>query len=197
MDGAAAQLLGLVGQGQRQPPVDQAAEQQVKVGAVILDVGFQSGEHPLIVVIRRIVDVLHVGIVQFKNAEADIEVLRSHGAFGLNLVSGTADALFADFADRMDFTYAIKKLNSFFDRILGFCVRSSSYRFVQIFWQLYHNAFSMSTILCIQLHYSMCSCCAARKEIHNYSILVFFCGSFYAIKNSIQTFGECKGCAAK
>lgn len=41
MDSAAAQLLGLVRQGQRQPPVDQAAEQQVEVGAVILDVGFQ------------------------------------------------------------------------------------------------------------------------------------------------------------
>lgn len=76
MDSAAAQLLGLVGQGQRQPPVDQAAEQQVEVGAVILDVGFQTSEHPLIVVVRRIVDVLHIGIVQFENAEADVEVLR-------------------------------------------------------------------------------------------------------------------------
>lgn len=63
VDGAAAQLLGLVRQGQRQPPVDQAAEQQVEIGAVILDVGFQPREHPLIVVIRRIVDILHVGII--------------------------------------------------------------------------------------------------------------------------------------
>ena len=44
VDGAAVDLLELVGQGQRQPPVDQAAEQQVEVGAVILDVGFQLME---------------------------------------------------------------------------------------------------------------------------------------------------------
>ena len=94
VDGAAAQLLGLVRQGQRQPPVNQAAEQQVEVGTVILDVGFQRREHPLIVIIRRIVDVLHVGIVQLENAEADIEVLRGHGAFGFDLIPGAADALF-------------------------------------------------------------------------------------------------------
>lgn len=97
VDGAAVDLLGLVGQGQRQPPVDQAAEQQVEIGAVILDVGFQPREHPLIVVIRRIVDVLHVGIVQLEDAEADVEVLRGHGTFGLDLVSGAANTLFADF----------------------------------------------------------------------------------------------------
>ena len=64
VDGASIDLLGLIRQGQRQPPVDQAAEQQVQVGAVLLDVGFQTGKHSLIVVIRRVVDVLHVGIVQ-------------------------------------------------------------------------------------------------------------------------------------
>ena len=63
MNGTAVYLLGLVRQGQRQPPGDQTAEQQVKVGAGILDVGLQPREHPLIVVIRCIVDVLHVGIV--------------------------------------------------------------------------------------------------------------------------------------
>ena len=72
VDGAAVDLLGLVGQGQRQPPVNQAAEQQVEVGAVILDVGFQTGKHILIVIIRRIVDVLHVGVVQLENTETDI-----------------------------------------------------------------------------------------------------------------------------
>ena len=76
MDGAAAQLLGLVGQGQRQPPVDQATEQQVEVGAVIFDIGFQRRDHPLIVVVRRIVNVLHVGIVQFEDAETGIECIR-------------------------------------------------------------------------------------------------------------------------
>ena len=72
VDGAAVDFLGFVRQGQRQTPIDQAAEQQVEVGAVILDVGFQCRDHPLIVVIRRIVDVLHIGIVQLENAEADI-----------------------------------------------------------------------------------------------------------------------------
>ena len=72
VDGAAIDFLGFVRQGQRQTPVDQAAEQQVEVGAVILDVGFQPREHPLIVIIRRIVDVLHIGIVQLEDAEADI-----------------------------------------------------------------------------------------------------------------------------
>ena len=93
VDGAAAQLLGLVRQGQRQPPVDQAAEQQVEVGAVILDVGFQPREHPLIVIIRRIVDVLHVGIVQLEDAETNVEVLRGHGTFRLDLIPSAADAL--------------------------------------------------------------------------------------------------------
>lgn len=75
VDGAAVDFLRLVGQGQRQAPVDQAAKQQVEVGAVILDVGFQTREHPLIVVVRRIVDVFHVGIVQLENAETGVEIL--------------------------------------------------------------------------------------------------------------------------
>lgn len=99
MDGAAVDLLGLVRQGQRQTPVNQAAEQQVEVGAVILDVGFQTCEHPLIVVIRRIVDILHVGIIQLEDAETDVEVLRSHGAFRLDLIPGAANTLLADFTD--------------------------------------------------------------------------------------------------
>ena len=73
MDGAAAQLLGLVGQGQRQPPFDQAAEQQVEVGAVILDVGFHPRKHSLIVVTGRVINVLHVGGIQLENAETDVE----------------------------------------------------------------------------------------------------------------------------
>ena len=99
MDGAAVDLLGRIRQGQRQTPVDQAAKQQVKVGAVLLDIGFQSGKHSLIVVIRRVVDVLHVGIVQLEDAKTNVEVLRGHGAFGLDLVPSAAYALFADFAD--------------------------------------------------------------------------------------------------
>lgn len=99
VDSAAVDLLGLVGQGQRQTPVNQAAKQQVEVGAVFLDVGFQPGKHSLIVVVRRIVDVLHVGIVQLEDAETDVEVLRGHGAFRLDLIPSAADALFADFTN--------------------------------------------------------------------------------------------------
>lgn len=75
----------LYGRDSGSPPVDQAAEQQVEVGAVILDVGFQTREHPLIVIIRRIVDVLHVGIVQLEDAETDVEVLRVMGLSDLIL----------------------------------------------------------------------------------------------------------------
>ena len=120
MDGAAVDLLGLVRQGQRQPPVDQAAEQQVEVGAVILDVGFQTSEHPLIVVIRRIVDVLHVGIVQLEDTETDIEVLRGHGAFGLDLIPGAADALLADFADVMWNADGVQQIHCILGNLLGF-----------------------------------------------------------------------------
>lgn len=73
MDGAAVDLLGLVRQGQRQPPFDQAAEQQVEVGAVILDVGFQLMEKVLIVITGRVINVLHVGGIQLENAETDVE----------------------------------------------------------------------------------------------------------------------------
>lgn len=63
VDGAAVNLLRPIRQGQRQAPVDQAAEQQVKVGSVVLDVGFQPRDHILTVIVRRIVNVLHVGVV--------------------------------------------------------------------------------------------------------------------------------------
>ena len=94
MDGVAIDFLGFVRQGQRKTPVDQATEQQVEISTVILDVGFQPHKHPLIIVIQHIVDVLHVGVVQLENAEADVEALCSHKAFELNLVSGMADTLF-------------------------------------------------------------------------------------------------------
>lgn len=99
MDGAAVHLLRPIRQGQRQAPVDQAAEQQVKVGSVVLDVGFQPRDHILTVIIRRIVNILHVGVVQLEDAETDVEVLRGHGAFRLDLIPSAADALFADFTN--------------------------------------------------------------------------------------------------
>ena len=98
MDGVAIDSLGFVRQGQRKPPVDQAAEQQVEISAVIFDVGFQPHKHPLIIVIRRIVNVLHVGIIQHENVETDVEALRDHKAFELDFVSGTADTLFGNAA---------------------------------------------------------------------------------------------------
>ena len=92
VDSAAVDFLGLVRQGKRQTLVNQAAEQQAEVGAVILDVGFKACERSLIVVIRYIVDVLQVGISQLENAETDAGVLLGHGAFGLDLIPGIADS---------------------------------------------------------------------------------------------------------
>ena len=137
MDGAAVDLLGVVRQGQRQTPVNQTAEQQVKVGAVILDVGFQTREHPLIVVVRRIVDVFHVGIVQPENSETDVEVLRGHGAFGLDLFTRTADALFADFA------------NVFVTCFEGFTV------FVAGFGELYHDELAVPAVRLVHVEDGM------------------------------------------
>ena len=107
VDGAAAQLLGLVRQGQRQPPFNQAAEQQVEVGAVILDVGFHLSEKVLIVVTGRVINVLHVGGIQLEHAETDVEfgVWRVKSGVVIcqllfqNFFSCSSDSLFSDFAD--------------------------------------------------------------------------------------------------
>ena len=149
MDGAAVDFLGFVRQGQRQPPVDQAAEQQVEVGTVILDVGFQPREHPLIVVVRRIVDVFHVGIVQLENAETDVEVLRGHGTFGLDLVSGAADALLADFTDGL------------VARFVGFAC------FIAFFGKLHHNELAVSAVLGVELHDCMGGGGGAGEEVED------------------------------
>ena len=137
MDGAAVDLLGRIRQGQRQTPVDQAAEQQVEIGAVILDVGFQTGKHILIVIIRRIVDILHVGVVQLENAETDVEVLRGHGAFRLDLIPTTADALLANFADVLVACF------------VGFAC------FIALFRELHHDEFAVSAVLGVELHDGM------------------------------------------
>ena len=137
MDGAAVDLLRLVRQGQGQTPVNQTAEQQVKVGAVIFDIGFQSGKHSLIVVIGRVVDVLHVGVVQLEDTETNVEVLCGHGVFGLDLVSGAANALFADFADGLVSCF------------VGFRLRSD------FFLNLYGYILSFPSIFFINPHYSL------------------------------------------
>ena len=149
VDGAAAQLLGLVRQGQGQPPVNQATKQQVEVGTVILDVGFQTSEHPLIVVIRRIVDVFHVGVVQLENAETDVEVLRGHGAFRLDLIPSAADALLADSAD------------GFVACFVGFAC------FIALFGKLHHDEFAVSAVLGVELHDGMGSGGGAREEVED------------------------------
>ena len=95
MDGAAVDLLGRIRQGQRQTPVDQAAKQQIEVGAILLDVGFQSGKHSLIVVIRRVVDIFHVGIVQLEDAETTIK--GSIGVVLCDLFCSSTDSFFSEF----------------------------------------------------------------------------------------------------
>lgn len=149
VDGTAVDLLGLVGQGQRQTPIDQAAKQQVEVGAVIFDIGFQPREHPLIVVIRRIVDILHVAIVQLENAETDVEVLRGHGAFRLDLIPSAADALLAYFAD------------VFVARLVGFAC------FVTWLGKLYHDEFAMSAVLGVELHDSVSGGSGTREKVED------------------------------
>ena len=146
-------MLGLVRQGQRQTPVNQAAEQQVKVGAIILDVGFQSGKHSLIVVIGRIVDVLHVGIVQLEDAKTNVEVLRGHGAFGFDFLTGAADALLANFTD------------VFVTGFVGFAC------FVALFGQLHHYELAVSAVFGVKLHDGVGGGGRAREEVEDEGVL--------------------------
>lgn len=147
MDGAAVDLLGLVGQGQRQPPFDQAAEQQVEIGAVILDVGFQLMEKVLIVITGRVINVLHVGGIQLENAETDVEfgVWRVKSGVVIcqllfqNFFSCSSDSLFSDFAD------------VFVARFVGFGF------FVALLRELYHDEFAMSAVLGVLAQNSMSS----------------------------------------
>ena len=60
MHGAAVDRLARVRQRQWQAPVDQAAEQQIEIGAIFLDVGHQIDKSRLRDIRRRIIDVLHV-----------------------------------------------------------------------------------------------------------------------------------------
>ena len=99
MDGAAVDLLGPIWHRQRQAPIQQATEQQVEVGAVFFDVGDHIHEATLVIIVRRIINILHVTVIQLKNAEANVEVLGGQRVFFLDFLTGAADALFADFAD--------------------------------------------------------------------------------------------------
>ena len=73
MYGTAFDLFRSIGHGQRQSPVDQAAEQQIKVGAVFFDIGDHVHKIALVIVVRRIVDILHVAVIQLEDAEAGVE----------------------------------------------------------------------------------------------------------------------------
>ena len=153
MDGAAVHLLRPIRQGQRQAPVDQAAEQQVKVGSVVLDVGFQPRDHILTVIVRRIVNVLHVGVVQLEDAEADVEVLRGRGAFGFDFLACAADALFADFTDVL------------VTRFIGFA------GFVAFFGKLNHDEFAVSAVLGVELHHGVGGGGRTGEEVEDDGIL--------------------------
>ena len=53
----------------------------------------------MVIVVRRVVDILHVAVVQLEDAEADVQVLRGQRVLFLDFLPSAADALLADFAD--------------------------------------------------------------------------------------------------
>ena len=76
VDGTVADFLRPIRHGQRQSPIQQTAKQQIKVGAILLDVAFQIFKVGLGVFLGRIIDVLHIGIVQLENTEANVQTIR-------------------------------------------------------------------------------------------------------------------------
>ena len=60
--------------------------------------------------------------------------MRGHGAFGLDLITGTANALFADFADVLVTCF------------VGFAC------FVTLFGELHHDEFAVSAVFGVKLH---------------------------------------------
>lgn len=129
---AALDFFGDVWHGQGQAPLQQAAEQQIQVSAVGLDVALQLGQHILTVLPGGVVDVGHVGVVQLEHTETAVKGLVR--IVGSDFPGGAADALFANFTDIF-----IPHLVS-----LGF--------FVTGFRQLYHDKFPVSAVLGVYLH---------------------------------------------
>ena len=154
MDGTAVNLFAGVGQRQGQPPVQQAAEQKVQVGAVFFDVGDHIHKVLLVVLVRGIVNIFHVAVVQLEDAETNIQVLGGQRAFFLDFLPSTADALLADFAD-----------------ILVACFMGFAF-FIAGFRQLYHNEFAVAAILGVELHDRVGGGGGAGEEIHNDRIFV-------------------------
>ena len=101
MHGTTADGLGGVGEGEGESPFQEAAKEEVKGVAVVLDVGFQLGQHILVVFLGTVIHVPHIGGVQFQDTEACVKIFDAVLVFVflLDFHSSTADALFADFTD--------------------------------------------------------------------------------------------------
>ena len=131
----------------RQPPFQQAAEQQI---TVFLDVGFQTGQHPLVILGRGIVHILHVAVIQLEYTETIINI---RTCFLLDFLSGAANALLADFADVL-----VTRLESLALFVAGF-------------GQLHHDKLAVSAVLGVELHHRMGGSGRAGEEVHNNSVL--------------------------
>ena len=127
MDRAAVHGGCDVGQVDRHAAVQQAGVQQVKVGAVGLDVADGFAQHGLGEFLGFIVDIPHIGGINAEHAETDVEV--GIGMLGFDFVARAADALFADFAD------------VFVARLVRFGF------FIAGFGQLHHNEFAVTAVL--------------------------------------------------
>ena len=109
-------------------------EQQVFRCPVVLDIVGVVIEQGLLHFVGTVVDILHVGGVALQHTETNVKSLRSQRTILFNFLSGTANALFADFADVL--------ITSF----IGFAL------FVRRFGELDHNKLAVSTIFGVQLH---------------------------------------------
>ena len=72
--GAAVDRLARVRQRQRQAPVDQTAEQQIEIVAILLDVGYHVQKPRLRDVGRVIIDVLHIAVIEFEDPEPYVQI---------------------------------------------------------------------------------------------------------------------------
>ena len=135
VDGAALDLLGGVGHGQGQAPLQQTAKQQVQVGAVGLDVAHQLVEHTLVVLPGGIVHVSHVSVVQLEHPETAVKGLS--GVICSDFLGSAADALFANLAD------------IFVSRVVCFAF------FTAYLGQLYHDKAAAAAVFCVELHDGM------------------------------------------
>ena len=66
--------FGFDGERERDAPIDEAAEEEVHVGATVLDVADLLDEVLLGDFAGGVIDVLHVGVVNFQDAETAVRV---------------------------------------------------------------------------------------------------------------------------